>query len=200
MNAEKYLLETVDWQFFCSFSFKSLKESRDAQTKRYFAVMREQAENFGVHFSKPMWALRHEFGELTGRPHFHSLIAGLPDHAVNPATCFSFMKIWEKHGGGMARVRVYDATLPGVDYVLGGIDAAYANAGANWYELNKFGDRCDVMLSMSLIRHLENRQRFGHRDRGGKLHDINGCEPNKRATPSDKSRRIDTPGTHRKAE
>ena len=200
MSAERYLLENVGWQFFCSFSFKSLKESRDVQTKRYFAVMREQAKNFGVHFSELLWALRHELGEINERPHFHSLITGLPNNAVTPATCFSFMKIWEKHGGGIARVRVYDPTLPGVDYVLGGVDAAYANAGANWYELNKFGGRCDVMLSMSLIRHLENRQRFGHRGRGGMPRGIKGCEPNKREAASNESRRTDTPGTHRKAE
>lgn len=181
MSAEKYLLSNVGWQFFCSFSFKSLKESRDVQTKRYFAVMREQAKHFGVHFSTPLWALRHELGELTGRPHFHSLITGLPDNVVTPATCFSWMKIWERRGGGMARVRVYDPDLPGVDYVLGGIDAAYANAGANWYELNKFGGACDVMLSMSLIRHMENRQRFGHRGRGGSPRDIKGQAPIKRA-------------------
>jgi hypothetical protein len=73
-----------------------------------------------------------------------------------------------QHRGGHPQVRVYDPTLAGVEYVLKGVDEAYANvAGANWYELNKFGMRCDVMLSMSLIRHMENRARFGHRGHDG---------------------------------
>lgn len=195
MNAEKHLLENVDWQFFCSFSFKSLKVSEAVWVKMYFAVIREQAANFGVHFFDLMWGLRYELGEQTGRPHFHALITGMPTTAVSPATCFAWMRIWEAQGGGMARVRVYDPTLPGVDYVLGGIDAAYASAGANWYELNKFGGRCDVMLSMSLIRHLHNRSRLGHRDRDGRTGGIKGPGPNKRLTIADESRRTNTPGS-----
>ena len=194
MNAEKHLLEDMGWQFFSTFSFKSLKVREAVWIKMFFAVMREQADNFGIHFFDLMWALRYELGEQTGRPHFHALIAGMPASAVSPATCFSFMRIWEAHRGGMARVRVYDATLPGVDYVLKGIDEAYANAGANWYELNKFGGRCDVMLSMSLIRHLQNRSRFGHRDRDGLFCGIKGREPIKRKTASGESRGTDTPG------
>ena len=194
MNAEKHLLEDMGWQFFSTFSFKSLKVREAVWIKMFFAVMREQADNFGIHFFDLMWALRYELGEQTGRPHFHALIAGMPTSAVSPATCFSFMRIWEAHRGGMARVRVYDATLPGVDYVLKGIDEAYANAGANWYELNKFGGRCDVMLSMSLIRHLQNRSRFGHRDRDGLFCGIKGREPIKRKTASGESRGTDTPG------
>src|SRR5690242_15526370 len=145
MNPEKHLLDVIDWQFFCSFTFKTLKVSEAVWLKMYFAMMREQADNFGIHFFKTLWTLRKEKGELTDRPHFHALIAGLPVTAVNSATCFSFMRIWEKFGGGSARVRVYDPTLDGVGYVLKGVDAAFTNAGANWYELGKFGMRCDVM-------------------------------------------------------
>jgi hypothetical protein len=109
---------------------------------------------------------------MTQRPHFHALIAGFPTSAVTVATCFSLMKIWENHGGGQARVRVYNSAFAGVEYVLKGVDEAFTNAGANWYELGKFGTRCDVMLSMSLIHHCMNRSRFGHRDRDG-LFDTN---------------------------
>ncbi|HVU27386.1 MAG TPA: hypothetical protein VHG71_06580 [Verrucomicrobiae bacterium] len=183
MNPEKHLLETVEWQFFCTFTFRTLKVTEAVWLKMYFAMMREQADNFGVHFLKILWVLRKEKGELTHRPHFHALIAAFPASAVSEATCFSFMKIWERFGGGQARVRVYDSTLTGVEYVLKGVDASYTNAGANWYELGKFGTRCDVMLSMSLIRHMENRSRFGHRDRDGLFSGINGeLTPNKRLT------------------
>ena len=183
MNPEKHLLENVEWQHFCTFTFKTLKVSEAVWLKMFFAMMRKQADNFGVHFLKILWVLRQEKGEKTGRPHFHALIAGLPASAVTEATCFSFMRIWENLGGGQARVRIYDSTLSGVEYVLKGVDEAFTNAGANWYELGKFGTRCDVMLSMSLIRHVENRSRFGHRDRDGLFRGIKGAlVPNKRGT------------------
>jgi hypothetical protein len=57
--------------------------------------------------------------------------------------------------------------LAGVEYVLKGVDEAFSSVGANWYELHKFGQRCNVMLSMSVIRHMENRNRFGHRGHDG---------------------------------
>lgn len=167
MNPEKHLLENIGWQFFVTLTFKSLKVNEAVWLKMWFAMIREQADNFWIHFSDVMWALRFEKGEMTGRPHFHALITGLPASAVNVATCFSFMRIWENFKGGQARVRVYDSTLDGVRYVLKGVDEVYMNSGANWYELGKFGNRCDVMLSMSLIRHMQNRSRFGHRDRDG---------------------------------
>jgi hypothetical protein len=171
MNPEKHLLENIKWQFFCTFTFRTLKVSEAVWLKMYFAMMREQADNFGVHFLKILWVLRKEKGEMTQRPHFHALIAGLPNTAVNEATCFSYMKIWERIGGGISRVRVFDSTLAGVEYVLKGVDEAFSNAGANWYELRKFGERCDVMLSLSSIRHMENRSRFGLRGRDGLFND-----------------------------
>ncbi len=200
MNPEKHLLHTVGWQFFCTFTFKTLNVSEAVWLKMYFALMRKQADNFGVHFTKILWVLRKEKGEITQRPHFHALIAGLPASAVTPATCFSFMKIWESLRGGQARVRVYDSTLTGVEYVLKGVDEAYVNAGANWYELGKFGMRCDVMLSMSVIRHMQNRSRFGHRGRDGLFYDIKGGYlPNKRVQRSHETRGTDTPVARGKA-
>jgi hypothetical protein len=50
MNAEKYLLENVGFQFFSTFSFKSLKVRKSVWITMFFAVMREQADNFGIHF------------------------------------------------------------------------------------------------------------------------------------------------------
>jgi hypothetical protein len=199
MNAETYLLNNVEWQFFCTFTFKSLKVSETVWLKMFFALMSEHAENFGVHFSDILWALRYELGEMTQRPHFHAIMAGSPASAVTDATCFSLMRTWEKLGGGQPRVRVYDSHLPGVEYVLKGVDEAHTASGANWYELGKFGGRCQVMLSMSLIRHLQNRKRFGHRDRDGLFKRRLGFHARRRLKLGDKSRGTDTPGTHSKA-
>jgi len=185
MNPEKHLLESIEWQFFCTYTFKRVEVSEAVWLKMYFSLVRERAEFYGVHFSKLLWVLRKEKGEATQRPHFHALIAGLPNSALHNTDCLAFMTSWERFGGGIARVRLYDKTLTGVEYVMKGVDTAFTNAGANWYELSKFGASCDVMLSMSVCRHLENRSRFGHRDRDGLFEGIKGqglinLRPNKR--------------------
>lgn len=167
MNPEIYALSLIEWQLFASLTFKSAKMADGVRMKMFFALMRKQAENFGVHFKKTIWCLRTEAGEATGRLHFHALIAGFPEHAATTATCFSFMKIWEKLGGGMARVTVYSPSLDGVGYVLKGCEAEYQRSGGDYYETQKFGKRCDVMLSESVFRVLAGRRQIGKRRRPG---------------------------------
>jgi len=167
MNPEIYALSLVEWQLFASLTFKSAKLADGVRMKMFFALMRKQAENFGVHFKKTIWCLRTEAGEATGRLHLHALIAGFPEHAVTRAICFSFMKIWEKMGGGMARVTVYSPLLDGVGYVLKGCEAEYQRVGGDYYETQKFGKRCDVMLSESVFRVLAGRRQIGKRRRPG---------------------------------
>lgn len=167
MNPEIYALSLIQWQLFASLTLKSAKLADGVRMKMFFALMRKQAENFGVHFKKTIWCLRTEAGEATGRLHLHALIAGFPVHAVTTATCFSFMKIWEKLGGGMARVTVYSPSLDGVGYVLKGCEAEYQRVGGDYYETQKFGKRCDVMLSESVFRVLAGRRQIGKRRRPG---------------------------------
>jgi len=166
MNPEIYALSLIEWQFFASLTFKSEKLTDAARIKMFFALMRKQADNFGVHFKKTIWCLRTESGEATGRIHHHALIAGFPTHARTRATCFAFMKIWEQLGGGMARVHVYSPSLDGVGYVLKG-EAELKRAGGDFYETRKFGGRCDVMLSESIFRVIEGRRSMGERRRRG---------------------------------
>ena len=163
MNPEIYALSLIQWQLFASLTFKSAKLADGVRMKMFFALMRKQAENFGVHFKKTIWCLRTEAGEATGRLHLHALIAGFPEHVVTTATCFSFMKLWEKLGGGMARVTVYSPSLDGVGYVLKGCEAEYHRSGGDYYETQKFGKRCDVMLSESVFRVLAGRRQIGKR-------------------------------------
>ena len=167
MNPEIYALSLIEWQLFASLTFKSEKLADAVRIKMFFALMREQAENFGVHFKQTIWCLRTEAGEATGRLHLHALIAGLPTHAMTTATCFSFMRIWERLGGGMARVTRYSPLLDGVGYVLKGCEAEYARAGGDYYETRKFGGNCDVMLSESIFHVLEGRRQIGKRRRQG---------------------------------
>ena len=167
MNPEIYALSLIEWQLFSSFSFKSEKMADAVRIKMFFALMREQADHFGVHFKQTIWCLRQEAGEATGRLHLHALIAGLPPHAATTATCFSFMRLWERHGGGWARVTQYSPLLDGVGYVLKGCEAEYQRAGGDFYETRKFGGNCDVMLSESVFRVLEGRRQIGKRRRQG---------------------------------
>ena len=56
---------------------------------------------------------------------------------------------WERLGGGMARVRKYDSSEQGLEYLLKCLN--YQNAGANLYEVGKFSYSADeVMLSNSI--------------------------------------------------
>ena len=167
MNPEIFTLSQIEWQLFATLTFKSVKLTDAVRIKMFFALMRTQAGNFGVHFKKTIWCLRSERGESTGREHLHALIAGFPKHALTTATCFSFMKIWERMGGGMARVTLYSPSLDGVGYVLKGGEAEYARVGGDYYETRKFGGRCDVMLSESIFRVIEGRRSIGVRRRQG---------------------------------
>lgn len=167
MNPEIYALSLIEWQLFATLTFKSEKLAEAVRRKMFFALMRKQAEHFGVHFKQTIWCLRTEAGEATGRLHLHALIAGFPKHALKPATCFAFMKLWEQLGGGMARVHVYSPLLDGVGYVLKGCEAEYQQAGGDFYETQKFGKRCDVMLSESVFRVLAGRRQIGKRRRQG---------------------------------
>ena len=167
MNPEIYALSLIEWQLFASLTFKSEKLADGVRIKMFFALMRKQADNFGVHFKKTIWCLRTEAGEATGRLHLHALIAGFPEHALTTATCFSFMRIWEGMNGGMARVTLYSPLLDGVGYVLKGCEKEYQRAGGDFYETQKFGKRCDVMLSESVFRVIEGRRSIGVRRRQG---------------------------------
>jgi len=77
------------------------------------------------------------------------------------------MRIWERLGGGMARVSQYSPLLDGVGYVLKGCEAEWQRAGGDFYEARKFGGNCDVMLSESVFRVLEGRRQIGKRRRQG---------------------------------
>ena len=108
----------VGFGYFCSFSFKSEKHCARFGPQMFVALVRTQARSFRVHFSGILWCLRREFGESTGRLHLHAVIAGLP-RSAGARKCLALMSQWESLGGGIARVRVYDSSLDGQDYISG---------------------------------------------------------------------------------
>jgi hypothetical protein len=174
----------VNWQYFCSFSFKNEKQCARFGPQMFAALMRTQARSFGVHFSELLWCLRHERGESTGRWHQHAVIAGLPPSA-GPRNCLALMSQWESLGGGMARVSQYNASLDGLDYILKGsglTESMAARWAGDYHELSKFGGSCDVTLSESVCRHLRNRNRSGWRGVGG--HETRGTDTASSTVPS----------------
>lgn len=84
--------------------------------------------------------------------HLHALIGGCTVALVNERTCFWLMRQWEELGGGIARVRVYDDSLAGEDYVVKDLVTRPITAG-NAYETCKFTVSDQVMVSKSVIRY-----------------------------------------------
>ena len=169
-DPELHALAAVDWQYFCSFSFRSEKHCVRFGPQMFVALVRIQARSFRVHFSEILWCLRRERGESTARLHQHAVIAGLPPSA-GARNCLALMSQWERLGGGIARVSVYDSSLDGLDYILKGSGLTESTAkrwAGDYHELSKFGGSCDVTLSESVCRHLSNRNRSGWRGIGGR--------------------------------
>ena len=167
-NPELHALAAVNWQYFCSFTFRSEKDYRRFGPQMFFTLLRTQAKHWGVHFKKVLWCLRRERGESTGRWHFHAVIAGLPPSA-GARNCPALMSQWESLGGGIARVSQYNSSLDGLDYILKGSGLTESKAtrwAGDYHELAKFGHSCDVTLSESVIRYLGNRQKLGQRGTG----------------------------------
>ena len=148
-TALTYTLQRVHWQFFGTLTFKSARLPERVRLAMFFALVRCVCRWHKVPFRKCVWALRQESGEISGRLHFHFLIAGLPLYAVQDATAMSIKAQWEKLGGGMARVREYDSRKQGLEYTLKCLNVT--NGGANLYEVGKFSHSADeVMLSNSI--------------------------------------------------
>jgi len=151
---ELFGLGSVSWQLFCTFTFKSERLPDRHRVTLFFSLVREMASNYGSHFSKVLWCVRLEAGELTGRLHLHALIAGLPTYTIKPRICRAVESIWTRLGGGFPVVRVYNPALAGADYILKGLEQIQGASlqGANMYEFRKFGGPGNVTLSESVIR------------------------------------------------
>ena len=177
-NPELFPLSLVDWQLFCTLTFRQERLPERVRASIFFSLIRRTASNSGLHFKKVLWVCRQERGESFGRLHYHALIAGLPLQFKNWVTCNSTEKLWAKFGGGHARVTEYNPTLTGVDYILKEGDEKARSLAARWagdyHELTKFGGSCDLTLSESLCRKVFNRSLSGQRGRGVKTNETGG--------------------------
>lgn len=154
-NPEVWTLSCIPWQYFCSLSFKGIKLANSTQkagilrVTMFFSLYRRFCRQFRITDSRLLWCLREEAGEIGGRMHLHALIGGVPAALVNERTCFWLMHQWGELGGGWARIRVYDETLPGVEYVVKDMLES-GITGANAYESTKFCGAGQVMVSKSV--------------------------------------------------
>ncbi len=109
---------------------------------------------------KLLWAVRHEFGEATHRPHFHFLMKTPKDAPwTNHVTAAQMIKaIWEvntsgvKEDGstGFADIRDYDPNKSGADYIMKA-DQGFLTSRANQYELQKFYFENMASLDLPLL-------------------------------------------------
>ena len=145
---EIHVLNRINWQFFGTLTFKSERLPERVRLAMFFAHLRQFCRQFGLKFPKLLWCLRQEQGELTGRRHFHYLIAGAPASLANLTTCFWLQDEWEKLGGGMARVHVFDPRLNAGAYILKQTGLDDASFGGDAYESAKFsGKACELLLA-----------------------------------------------------
>jgi len=137
------------WHYFGTLTFKGKVPGQIARQKLAFAFLRDSADLLGVSFRRLYWCLRDEAGETFGRSHLHFLL-GMDATKPNIALAFQLMHRWELLPcAGMARVRVFDPSLGGVDYVAECLSGG--DFGANSYEVGKFAGDAVVTLGESVV-------------------------------------------------
>ncbi len=157
------LIQRGEWQFFVTCTYKNsrtmsakARHSMQFQWMRRLAAMHQGEKKGDAALRNLRFVIREEFGEQNSRLHWHALVSGLKPSLVRTTTCLFMMGYWEGIGGGMARVRVYDAAQDGVSYVTKGLEGKesdWSNSGANRYEVGKFNGDETLMLipSVSLL-------------------------------------------------
>lgn len=174
------VLARIPWDLFCTFTFMRENMPEGLRRKYYFSFLRLLSGDVAVHFKRLLWMLRPENGESTGRRHYHALISGIPKHVLTKRLCLVLMSQWEHQKPlvlrkavdgnfrmlsllcGMARIRIYEPGMDGLDYVIPEDWEVAAvlrkdRHGANAYEANKFGGVQTVEFSESLIKYLRNQ-------------------------------------------
>jgi len=136
----------VHWQLFGSLTFKSWKLSDRVRETMFLAFVREIGNASRVDFHRLLWVRRRERGEVAGRLHLHCLLGGLPSKRVHVGMCFQAMRLWERVGGGNARVRLFDSDTETPD---GALAYSVKDIGADVYEGAKFGSKAVIALQLS---------------------------------------------------
>lgn len=143
MNPISFNLAKIEWDYFGTLTFRKVPD-RAIRKKCIFHYLRLVSRAYGSNNWKwhTKWAVRHEFGEMCGRPHFHFLLK-VPDDEVwnNKTAATKFLEyLWEKDVAGScgyADVRHYDPNQSGAEYIMKA-DQGWFTTKANHYEMQKF--------------------------------------------------------------
>ena len=157
LDSFAYSLARIRWDVFGTLTFRSVPAPKIAYG-RAWALMHRAAKLVQRPYSRLLIALRAEFGEMTGRFHFHFLLGGTQ---TRNATTLSHQleHLWFRMfgQGAISKCRPYDRSLAGVAYVT----KCLGTLGANVYEVGKFNLADTVTLSRSLFRVVRSMDRMG---------------------------------------
>lgn len=151
-------LGRLSWDVFGTLTFRGAHVPTSAvQYRLAWAHLHHAAKLCPSPYSKLLICLRHEFGELGGRPHFHYLLGGT-GHANFVTLSRQLRASWGSMAGGFADIRVYDRRQGGSSYVC-----KCLSGGANQYEVGKFDSADDLNVSAAVFRVIRNNDVMGTR-------------------------------------
>ena len=159
LDSYAYSLARIRWDVFGTLTFRSVPSAKRAYG-RAWALMRLAAELVQRPYSQLLIALRAEYGEMTGRFHFHFLLGGTQTrNAITLAHQLEHRWFGLFGQGAIGKCRAYDRSRAGVAYVTKCLrQGAW---GANDYELRKFNLADTVTLSRSVFRVIRSLDRMG---------------------------------------
>jgi hypothetical protein len=115
---EAYHLFRFTWQVFGHVTFAQIKISRHKRLSMLFATIARVHKQHRLAFKDAVWVWCEEVTE-SGRaaPHFHFLIAAIPQHIDLEMFCQHLRHAWRGVGGGLNKITPYDPTLDGAGYI-----------------------------------------------------------------------------------
>ena len=135
-------------------TFDDFRFSRKSRLDMFTATLRAVCHANDLYYPKLFWALRQEIGTRRDVcPHFHFLIAALPEYIDLNGFCRQCRAVWRVRGGGIAKIVTYDRELGGAGYV----------GKCSDYEIGPAGDDCELMFSDAATAYL---RRVVKRERG----------------------------------
>jgi hypothetical protein len=154
-----YSLSRIRWDIFATLTFKG-QVPRPAIAKRMcFRHLREAAKITSQPYCRLLIALRQEHGEKNGRLHFHYLLGGTQTR--NAITLGHQLEhAWKGSTGGIVECRPYDRSRSGPEYITKCLKPLWID-GANGYEVGKFAQADEVILSRSVAGVIRSLDRMG---------------------------------------
>lgn len=161
-----HVLRRVDWQLFCTLTFRGVAPTVGPAKGAFFAWLRTMSRSNKrafIDWRDIQAVVRYELGGIGGRPHLHILFAGLPhdwlcrsgrlrmaqhwsgiriDKDFFPTGKVGFARTKEELGYGIAEVLAFDSSLDGVAYIF--------KPGIA-YEFSRFTDRAQTLLDFRSI-------------------------------------------------